>query len=46
MVSIRKHFRNINSSDKELISLSKILIDSGRLVKPPNDVEYKPQDLI
>lgn len=39
-------FRNLINADNELINLSKILINSRRLVKPPVDVAYKPQDLI
>jgi hypothetical protein len=39
-------FRYMSDSEDEFVNLSKILIKSGRLVKPPMDVTYKPEDLV
>ena len=39
------NFRKIKDSEIELINLAKILIDSHRLVQPPPNIAYSPQDI-
>ena len=38
-------FRKISNSDEELINLAIILIESHRLVQPPPNISYSPQDI-
>lgn len=38
-------FRQICNSDDETNTLAKILIDSKRLIQPPNSIIYTPQDI-